>query len=161
VKFEVDGEVYLLDNEKPRATQGSGPEAGWVVDRVRFGSRSDDSTAVDASMLDRVRIKRKAGQRNDCTARTFAIDIDGGEYLGGFAWGYTLGKDGTIRVYEAKPAEMSDAQRGAIKGWNAQAALTDDKQKNSANQQVLPIAHQAYGDYNPRRRAAAAPAPRP
>ena len=169
MRFRIDGENYLMANEKPRATDGSGPDGGWVVDRgagnkwgyygmdddggssadrVRFGSRTDGTTATDASMLDRVRIARKPGQRHDCTARTFAIDIDNGEYLGGFAWGYTLSKDGKITVDDVKPAVMGDAQRNAIKSWNAQADLADDKQKNSASQQKLPLAHQALGDYN-------------
>jgi hypothetical protein len=164
----ADGKPLLFSNEAPRATTGDPSEAGWVVDRaagkkfgfygmaddgtgsdlLTLGSRTDDSAATDAKMNDTIRITRKAGESGGCTARTFAIDIEHGDYLGGFAWGYNVGRDGTVTTLDLTAADMGGAQRAVIKGWNTQAGLDDASKKNAADQQTLPAAHAPYGDYN-------------
>jgi hypothetical protein len=98
-------------------------------------------------MKDAVRLPREQGKTFSCTALTFAIDIEHGRYLGGVTWGYTVGTDGKVTKNTLAEADWTDAQRAAVAGWNAQAALHDDSKRNDPNQQTLPAAPRAIGDF--------------
>ena len=121
MKVTKDGTPYLFSNEKPRATKEFSFDEGWTVDRVAgktrgfygmnddltasgtnywSGSRTDDTTATDAKMHDKVGLNRAPGQEIDCQAMTYAVDIEHGTYLGGFSWGWSIDAAGTLA---AKP----------------------------------------------------------
>ena len=160
MKVTKDGTPYLFGNEKPRATgTGSGDE-GWTVDRLSgktqgyygmnddlnasntnywAGTRTDDTTATDAKMHDKVSLSRSPAQEIDCQAMTYAVDIEHGVYLGGFSWGWSIDKAGTLAAKAVASAAMGDTQRAAIVGWNKQAALSDTAKRNAAGQAKLPV----------------------
>ena len=165
--IDGDGKPLLFDNEKPRATDASSGDAGWTVDRLSgrkwgyygmandgsaqgnmgLGSRASKDTATSAWMTDAVRLARSQGKTFSCTALTFAIDIEHGTYLGGVTWGYSVATDGKVTKNTLGEADWTDAQRAAVSGWNAQSKLDDHAKRNDPDQQVLPGAPRAIGDF--------------
>jgi len=154
MKVTKDGQAYLFNNEKSRAT-----DQGWTVDRLAgkqqgyygmnddlqasqtnywSGSRTDDKTASDAKMHDKVGLSRKPGQKIDCEAITYAVDIENGTYLGAVSWGWSIDKKGKVTKKKASSAKMGPSQRSAIAGWNTQAADTDVATRNAPTQATLP-----------------------
>jgi hypothetical protein len=162
-----DGKPLLFANEKPRATDAKSGDAGWTVDRLKdrkwgyygmdndgtaagnmgLGSRTSKDSATDAWMKDAVRLAREQGKTFSCTALTFAIDIEHGRYLGGVTWGYSVGTDGKVTKNTLAEADWTDAQRAAVAGWNAQSKLDDVTKRNDPDQQKLPEAPRAIGDF--------------
>jgi hypothetical protein len=162
-----DGTPLLFPNESPRATTVDSGDAGWAVDRLAgrkwgyygmddpgtaggnltLGSRTDATTFTDAWMHDKIQLGRDAGKPAGCTAMTFAIDIEHGKYLDGFAWGYSVSADGKVTKNPLGSAYIGDLQRAAIQGWNTQAGLQDAAKRNAADQQLLPVPPPPVGDF--------------
>ena len=128
MKVTKDGQPYLFKNEKPRATT-----EGWTVDRLEgkkqgyygmkdnlkasesnywAGSRKDAATATDAKMHDKVSLSRAPGQKIDCEAITYAVDIEHGTYLGAFSWGWSIDDTGTVAE---KPVASAEWDRPSAK----------------------------------------------
>jgi hypothetical protein len=120
---------------------------GTAGGNLKLGSRTDKDTSVDAFMHDRISLGRQAGKTAGCTAMTFAIDIEHGDYLGGFCWGYSVDASGKVTGNPLVAGEMGDVQRAAIKAWNAQAKNTDRTKRNAPDQQLLPE-DRPLGDFN-------------
>jgi len=157
MKVTKNGVPYLFTNEVNRQTNVGSGDAGWVVDRVggkkwgfygmnddetpggnmRLGMRTD-SAATDAYLYDKVGLSRAVGMTIDCTAMSFAVDIEHGKYLGGFSWGWSIDAAGTMTAKRPAVAQMGDVQIAAIKGWNAQAALANVPDRNAPGQELLP-----------------------
>jgi hypothetical protein len=162
-----DGTPLLFENEKPRATDAKSGDEGWAVDRLKnmkwgyygmedtgaggdhltLGSRTDKDTKVDAFMHDRISLGREKGKTAGCTAMTFAIDIEHGDYLGGFCWGYSVDASGKVTGNKLVAGEMGDVQRAAIRAWNEQSKLKDATKRNAPDQQLLPSADRPVGDF--------------
>ena len=155
MKVTKDGQPYLFKNEKPRATT-----EGWTVDRLEgkkqgyygmkdnlkasesnywAGSRKDAATATDAKMHDKVSLSRAPGQKIDCEAITYAVDIEHGTYLGAFSWGWSIDDTGTVAEKPVAAADVGSAQREAIKNWNKQAGSLDLRKRNTLTQAKLPL----------------------
>jgi hypothetical protein len=160
MKVTKDGTPYLFSNEKPRATKEFSGDEGWTVDRLQgktqgyygmnddlnasntnywAGSRTDDTTATDAKMHDKVGLSRSPGQEIDCQAMTYAVDIENGAYLAGFSWGWSIDASGALAAKPIASAAMGSVQRQAIVNWNKQAALSDVSKRNAAGQATLPV----------------------
>ena len=162
-----DGTPLLFANEVARATDAKSGDEGWAVDRLKgmkwgyygmedtglagsnlkLGSRTDKTTSTDAFMHDKIQLGREAGKTAGCTAMTFAIDIEHGNYLGGFSWGYSVSADGKVTANTLGPAVMGKVQYAAIRGWNTQAELKDATKRNAPSQELLPTAEPPVGDF--------------
>lgn len=163
MKAEKGGAPLLFPNEKPRATDAKDGDAGWAVDRLagnknadyqvgndgkevpgwgQIGHRKSDADVRDATLLDKVRLPREAGQTFKVQATSFALDKTHGTYLGGVAWGYDVDAKGQMTKAPEAIQSMGDPagiQKRALERWNDQAKNPDKAQRNHDDQQPIQV----------------------
>ncbi len=163
MKAERGGSPLLFANETPRATTAAQGDAGWAVDRVanqknadyqignngaevpgwgQVGHRKSDTDVRDATLIDKVRLPRSAGQTFQVQATSFALDKTNSKYLGGMAWGYDVDAKGKVTKKNAVRKSIgapSGIQKSALEQWNVQAKDADVNKRNDPNQVEITV----------------------
>ncbi len=152
-----DGKPYLFENEKARATT-----EGWALDRLAgmkspnyqeentgsaggntiFGKRTSKTDFVAAWMHDGINLPRSKGKTFSSDAKTFALNVTNGKYLGGITWGFDTDTSGKVTKKTAAVFSMGNPtgdQAKALAKWNEQADLSgaDASKKNAPDQEKV------------------------
>jgi hypothetical protein len=150
-----DGKPYLFENEKPRATT-----EGWALDRLAgmkspnyaeqntrsaggntiFGHRRSKTDFTAAWMHDGINLPRSKGKTFLSDAKTFALNVTNGKYLGGITWGFDTDTSGKTKKKTEAVFSMGNPageQAKALAKWNEQADLTDTSKKNAPDQEKV------------------------